>query len=127
MPTTPPPCGEAPTTVSRRDLLVSLGASLVLTAPGLRIAGAAGAPTPPVDAATLAPVWYNAYGLIVNPRSAWVPAKAPIVENLDVEPSVAVLIVHHSETSNTYATQDVPKLLRSFRSYGLLRRRRRGE
>ena len=78
-----------------------------------------GSPSPPValalaDAATQ---WTTAYGLVVTSRAGWVPDTAPIVSGLSTEAAVAVLVVHHSETSNGYAVEDVPKVLRSFRAY----------
>ena len=119
---TPSPSDPAAeVTLGRRDLLASLGASLVLTGPVLRTAVAS---TPSALAAPPEPVWGNAYGVAVTPRSAWVPARAPIVGGIDVEPSVSVLLMHHSETSNTYAIEDVPKVLRSFRSYHMSGKKR---
>ncbi len=106
--------------LSRRALLASLAAGVAFS----RAASAAATTThgqAPVPAPV--PTWNNAYGAAVASRSSWVPAKAPIVEDLDVEPSVAVLVVHHSETSNTYAVEEVPKVLRSFRSYHVSRRK----
>ena len=105
------------TLLSRREALASLGAAFVFakTSPGTP---AATTVTQPPE-----PIWNNAYGVAVTPRSGWIPPRAPIVENLDVEPSVDVLIVHHSETSNTYAVEDVPKMLRSFRNYHMSRKK----
>ncbi len=104
-----------PTTalLSRRQTLASLGgAALALATAGPSRASA----VPPPE-----PTWGNPFGLVVAPRSVWVPPKAAVVADLDVEPSVAVLVVHHSETSNTYLAEDVPKVLRSFRSYHMSR------
>ncbi len=110
------------TRLSRREVLASLAATVAL--PGT---GPAATPTATLgngQAPTPVPTWDNPYGVVVTPRFAWVPGKAPIVANLDVEPSVAVLVVHHSETSNTYAVEEVPKVLRSFRSYHVSRKKR---
>ena len=106
--------------LSRRQVLVSLAATVAI--PG---AGPATSTTTP-DRAPLPvqpPTWDNAYGVSVTPRSGWVPAKAPVVKNLDVEASVAVLVVHHSETSNDYSAEEVPKVLRSFRNYHMSRKK----
>lgn len=108
------------TLLSRREVLASLGARVAFSRTGSATATTASGQGPvPIPV----PTWDNAYGVVVTPRSGWVPAKAPIVDNLDIEPSVAVLIVHHSETSNSYAVEDVPKVLRSFRSYHLSRKK----
>ncbi len=104
--------------LSRREVLVSLAATVAIPRNGLLRAA-----TAPDQASVQPPTWNNAYGVAVTPRSGWVPAKAPIVENLDVEPSVAVLVVHHSETSNTYSVEEVPKALRSFRNYHVSRKK----
>ena len=106
-----------PTLLSRRGALAALGATMTFARTG-QVPAAATAFTHPPQ-----PTWGNAYGLVVAPRSAWVPTNAPVVANLDVEPSVAVLIVHHSETSNTYAVEDLPKVLRSFRAYHMSRKK----
>ena len=106
-----------PTLLSRRGALAALGATVAFARTG-QVPAAATAVTQPPQ-----PTWGNAYGLVVAPRSAWVPTNAPVVANLDVEPSVAVLIVHHSETSNTYAVEDGPKVLRSFRAYHMSRKK----
>lgn len=106
--------------LSRREVLVSLAATVAISRTGLATATTTPGQSPlPVQS----PTWGNAYGVAVTPRSGWVPAKAPIVENLDVEPLVAVLVVHHSETSNTYAVEEVAKVLRSFRSYHMSRKK----
>ena len=104
--------------LSRRAVLASIGAGVAFSRSGL-----ATAPITPSQAPVPVPTWGNAYGVAVTPRSGWVPTKAPIVENLDVEPSVAVLVVHHSETSNTYAVEEVAKVLRSFRNYHMSRKK----
>ncbi len=108
--------------LSRREVLASLAATVAIPRRGQATAASASGQTP-VAAPPHGPTWNNAYGLAVTPRSSWVSANAPIVENLDVEPSVVVLIVHHSETSNAYAVDDVPKVLRSFRSYHMSRKK----
>ena len=96
--------------LSRREVLASISLSIGLSG-AVATAAAATSSAPPE------PTWQNAHGLVVNPRSTWAPAKAAPVENLAVEPSEKVIVVHHSETSNTYAIEGVPKILRSFRSY----------
>jgi hypothetical protein len=58
--------------------------------------------------------WATPYGVVVAPRA---PETAPVVTGLATEPSVAVLVVHHSETRNDYLVDDVPTMLRSFRAY----------
>lgn len=103
--------------LSRREVLASLGATIALTR--TKVASSTNDPS----AAGPEPTWRNPYGLIVTPRSKWVPAKAKPVENLAVEPRIAVLVIHHSETSNTYTADDVPKVLRSFRSYHMSRKK----
>jgi N-acetylmuramoyl-L-alanine amidase len=89
--------------LTRRELLLGGLAPFVT-----RIAPA------PVDTT---PAWAKSYGLTIAPRASWVPETAPAVTGLAVESTVAVLVVHHSETSNSYLVEDVPKVLRSFRAY----------
>ncbi len=100
------PRPDQPTQLTRRQLLA---------APLL--AGRFGSPSPTPLPPDLAAQWATAYGLSVTPRAAWVPETTPTVSGLATETAVAVLVVHHSETSNSYLAEDVPKVLRSFRAY----------
>ena len=58
-----------------------------------------------------------AYGLAVNPRSAWAGTAVAPARNLAVEDDVRVLIVHHAETPNGYAAEKVPALIRGIHSF----------
>jgi N-acetylmuramoyl-L-alanine amidase len=54
------------------------------------------------------------FGVDVKPRSAWVPAKQAAPQGLSNESEVKVLLVHHSDSLNSYQQDGVPGLLRGF-------------
>ena len=90
--------------ITRRSALKAIAASAV--APMLK------SPVPSPTAGAL-----PAYGATINPRSLWVPAKQPVPTGLRTESAVKVLLVHHSDSPNTYAQAAVPGLLRGFLGY----------
>jgi hypothetical protein len=91
--------------LTRREALRRL-AGLVASAPALRVPFALLAPLPAAGTG-----WY---GLAINPRSSWAPAGRPAPAGLVEETTVHVLVVHHSDSTNTYAAGQVPGLLRGF-------------
>ncbi len=95
--------------VSRRDALKSvavLAAAPLLGFPQTGSAAPAGTDT--LDASL------KRFSASVKPRSDWVSAKAPIPPEMRVESSVHVLLVHHSDSPNTYRSDQVPGLIRGF-------------
>jgi hypothetical protein len=91
--------------LTRREFLLGGVAPFVVAPPT----------APPISGS--AAEWAVPYGVPIAPRTSWVPETAPIVTGLAVEPAIAVLVVHHSETRNDYLVDDVPTMLRSFRAY----------
>ncbi|MEP7055522.1 MAG: N-acetylmuramoyl-L-alanine amidase [Actinomycetota bacterium] len=82
--------------LSRRAVLASVLASTGLLPP----AGTSGRPA-------------------IRPRSAWAGATCPVRAAMPSEApgNVRVLLVHHSETGNSYGSMQVPAILRSFYRY----------
>lgn len=97
--------------LTRRELLLGAVAPFMVT------------PVVPATSDSVPRNWATAYGLTIAPRASWVPETAAVVTNLVVESAVNVLVVHHSETSNNNVVDDVPKVLRSFRSYHLSKKK----
>ena len=82
-------------------------------------AGRLAAPLPAVHAATATssvPEAFRRYGLAVRPRSVWAADLVPGTA-MDVERDVRVLLVHHTVTSNQYAANEVPRILRGIHRY----------
>ncbi len=57
------------------------------------------------------------YGLMVNPRSSWVPKNAKPPVGLRSESAVKVLLIHHSDSSNSYEREAVPRMIEGFLRY----------
>ena len=95
--------------ITRRNALKAMAATAVapmLKSPVLK------SPVPPPASGSL-----SAYGATINPRALWVPAKQPVLTGLRTETAVKVLLVHHSDSPNTYAQSAVPGLMRGFLGY----------
>jgi hypothetical protein len=109
--------------VSRRDALKSFAAALVVPA------AKAGPSIPPsvpkgpkataknVESENSLNQAFVKYGIAVNDRSMWVPQKAAKPAGLVVEDDVKVLLVHHSDSPNTYKQTAVPGILEGFRQF----------
>ena len=75
------------------------------------VAGAA--PAPRSSARGIVQDRAKAYGVVVKPRSTWATEAAPPA-GLATERAVNVLLVHHSDSPNSYPADAVPATLRGF-------------
>ena len=74
---------------------------------------------PSVPEATAVPAGdvFSKYGLVVHERAEWIAKKTPSPKGLETERDVRVLLVHHSDSGNTYKAGAVPSVLRGFHSF----------
>lgn len=98
--------------VSRRDTLKS--AAAVLASPLLGFAHAAAAAP---SATSSLDDSLTRFAVSVKPRSAWVSPKAAAPPSMPVESKVHVLLVHHSDSSNSYRADQVAGLIRGFAAF----------
>lgn len=94
--------GSGPNRLSRRDALKSM--AVFAAVPMLQKSGVNS--SPPVTSR-----------VTVQPRSAWVSGALADPGGLSVESAVKVLLVHHSDSPNTYGPEAVPGILRGFHHY----------
>jgi N-acetylmuramoyl-L-alanine amidase len=104
--------------LSRRDALKSMAAlaatPLLPTSSSASVNGVTPSRSRVANLAAGVDASISKFGVTVNPRSAWIPAKQPTPTGMRVESAVKVLLVHHSDSPNTYKAVAVPGLLRGF-------------
>ncbi len=103
--------------ITRRQAIQSL--ALLATGPSLNRAAGPVIPAKPGGTArsTGGSFDFATYGIEINPRTAWVAKRTAQPKGLEAEPVVKTLLVHHSDSGNTYAKSAVPGLLRGFHAF----------